>query len=95
MFRYYLKQNELSILSRENRISLINKDCIIFEDVDDWGSWKELSGDRLEKEKKEIEKKKEIENQKQSAQNYVSDLEDFFNGDIEKIQKLMQQNKGV
>jgi hypothetical protein len=95
VFRYYLKQNELSILSRENRISLINKDCIIFEDVDDWGSWKELSGDRLEKEKKEIEKKKEIENQKQSAQNYVSDLEDFFNGDIEKIQKLMQQNKGV
>jgi hypothetical protein len=95
VFRYYLKQNELSVLDREKRISLINKDCLIFEDIDEWGSWKELNGDRIEREKKEIVNKKEIENQKQSVQNYISDLQDFFNGDIEKIQQKMQQNKGV
>lgn len=95
VFRYFLKQNELSILNREKRISLINKDCLIFEDMDDWCAWKELAGNREEKAKKEIEEKKELENQKQSAQDYITDLQDFFNGNIEKMQQKMQQNKGV
>jgi hypothetical protein len=95
VFRYFLKQNDIAALDREKRIMLINKDCLIFEDVDDWCAWKELDGDRAEKSKKEIEEKMEIEKQKQSAQDYVTDLEDFFNGSIEKMQKKMQQNKGV
>lgn len=95
VFRYFLKQNELASLDNEKRISLINKDCFVFEDVDDWCSWKELDGDRREKLKKEIEEQKEVENQKQSAQDYISDLEDFFSGNIEKIQKMMQRNSGV
>lgn len=95
VFRYFLKQNELAALDNEKRISLINKDCFVFEDVDDWCSWKELDGDRREKLKKEIEEQKEVENQKQSAQDYISDLEDFFSGNIEKMQKMMQRNSGV
>lgn len=95
VFRYVLKQNELASLDGEGRIKLINKDCLIFEDIDDWSAWKELDGDRWTKSKKEIEEKKEIEKQKQSAQEYISDLEDFFSGNIEKMQKMMQCNKGV
>jgi hypothetical protein len=95
VFRYFLKQNDISVLNREQRISLINKDCFVFEDVDDWCSWKELDGDRLEKSKKEIEEKQEIEKQKQSAKEYITDLEDFFSGNFDKIQKMMEKNKGV
>lgn len=78
VFRYFLKQNDIASLDREKRISLINKDCLIFEDIDDWCAWKE-----------------ELESQKQSVQDYVTDLEDFFNGNFDKIQKKMQKNKGV
>lgn len=95
VFRYFLKQNDIAALDREKRIMLINKDCFIFEDVDDWCSWKELAGDKAEKSKKEIEEKKELENQMQFFQDYVTDLEDFFNGNFDKMQKKMQQNKGV
>jgi len=95
VFRYFLKLNELSFHDRDGRIKLINKDCLIFEDIDDWSAWKELEGDRVEKSKKAIEEKKEIKKQKQSAQDYMSDLDDFFNGNIEKMQKLMQQNTNV
>lgn len=95
VFRYFLKQNDIAVLDREKRIMLINKDCFVFEDMDDWCSWKELDGDRTEKSKKEIEEKKELENQMQWVQDYVTDLEDFFNGNFDKMQKKMQQNKGV
>jgi hypothetical protein len=95
VFRYHLKQNELSSLNREARIKLINKDCILFEDVDDWSAWKELADVRIEKEKKEISKKQETEKSSVYSEKYNDALNDLFNGGIEAIQKIMSQNSNV
>lgn len=95
VFRYLLKQNELSSLTEEDRIKLINKDCILFEDVDDWSNWTELADDRIEKEKKEINRKREIEKSSIYNDKYNDALSDFFNGGVEAIQKIMSQNNNV
>lgn len=95
VFRYLLKQNEMASLTRDERIRVINKDCIVFEDIDEWSSWKEVKDDK-EENKKILERNKEaIEKNKQEAEEYVSDLNDFFSGNFDKIQKKMQQNKGI
>lgn len=95
VFRYFLKQNDLSILDREARIKLINKDCIVFEDIDDWSAWKELADVRIEHEKKEIKKKEEIDKSSVYGEKYSDALKDFFNGGLDAIQKIMSQNNNV
>lgn len=95
VFRYYLKQSNLSGLDKESRVKMINKDCILFEDIDEYSSWKEVDGDDYLSKKKIVDKlKKDIEYKKE-VDEYLTDLGDFFNGNIEKMQKKMIQNKGV
>lgn len=95
VFQYHLKQNEMAALSRVDRIKVINRDCFIFEDVDNWCMWKESEYERELKVKKQESNKNFVDKNKEQVNEYISDLNDFFNGDFEKIQKKMQKNHGV
>ncbi len=96
VFRYYLKDHEFSSLNHDERKSKINRECMIHEDMDDYGHWLELGGEREEQEKKAMMTKIEVEKAMEYQEKYSDVLKDFFSGgSIEALQKMMQKNSNV
>ena len=95
VFRYVLKQNDFAALKHEDRITKINRECLVCEDMDDWGHWEELGGTREEQEKKALQQKITDEKMSEYTEKYSDALTDFFNGGIESLQKMMAKNTNV
>lgn len=93
IFHYVLKAGEFSILNDEGRISKINRECRIFEDMDDWSHWKEYLGDDINN-KKSLIKNKVVENLAEYSEKMTEAVDSLFNGDVDAIAKLMTKNNG-
>lgn len=94
VFRYVLKANEFATLKPEDRISKINRECQIFEDVEDWGHWIDLGGENEEPDKRTIQQKKIDEKMTVYGEKMRDALDDFFSGNVDSLQKMMQKNDG-
>lgn len=94
VFRYYMKQNDFSALSQEDRISKIDRECLICEDMDDWGHWEELGGSREEQNKKAMQEKAIQEKQTVYGEKMNDAMNSFFNGDISKLVEIIAKNPG-
>jgi hypothetical protein len=95
VFRYYLKANDFASLSYEDRVRKINHECLVFEDMDDYGRWVELGGRRREEEVKvEVKKKVSEEKMTEYGEKMTDALSNFFNGDLEGLSKIMSKNSG-
>lgn len=91
VFLYVIKPNEFSCLSKEERKQKINRECIIFEDMDDWSVWQELDGSATDNFKQKI-----IDKQKQEYDAKYNDaLADFFSGNISSISKVMSSTSSL
>lgn len=95
VFRLNLKSHEYASLSHNDRRSKINRDCMLFEDMDEWSHWEELGGSREQNEKEAMAKKQQASKMTSYGEKYTDSLDDFFNGgSIEAMQKMMQKNDG-
>jgi hypothetical protein len=94
VFRYNLKANEFATLSYDDRKSKINRECLVFEDMDDFGHWEELGGVAEENDKNALVKKKKEEDMTNYGEKMNDALGDFFNGGVEAMQKMMSKNDG-
>lgn len=93
VFRLNLKSHEYASLSHDDRRSKINRDCMLFEDMDEWSHWEELGGAREDSEKEALAKKQQMSKMTSYGEKYNDSLDDFFNGgSIESMQKMMQKN---
>jgi hypothetical protein len=94
VFRYKLKLHEFSSLKHDERKSKINRECHVFEDIDEFGHWEELGGINEENNKESLEKKKKEEEATVYGEKMSDALEDFFSGNLDSIQKMMEKNPG-
>jgi hypothetical protein len=95
VFRLNLKSHEYASLTYDDRRFKINRDCMIFEDMDEWSHWEELGGTLEDSEKEALAKKQQMSKMTSYGKKYNDSLDDFFNeGSIESMQKMMQKNSG-
>lgn len=94
VFRYFLKGTEYSGLSQEDRIKKLNRECQVFEDFDDWGHWEDLGGSTEENDKQTLQKKVQEEKMTVYGEKMSNAMEDFFNGNVDALSKMMSKNKG-
>jgi len=92
VFRYKLVVNDFAILSRENRKIKINRECQVFEDMDDWGHWQELDGGSDDNKQAIVDKQK-LEKQLEYNEKYNNALDDFFSGNTDNISKIMDAKR--
>jgi hypothetical protein len=88
VFRYVLKANDFAVLKPEDRVAKINRECHVFEDVDDWGHWEELGGKREEAFKKDMEAKKKEQDMLDYSETYSEALAKFFAGDLDAMTRF-------
>lgn len=91
VFRYVVKANDFVSLKLEERVAKINRECHIFEDVDDWGHWEELGGKREEQFKKDMEAKRKEQDRLDYSDKYSEALTKFFAGDAEAMTKFTER----
>lgn len=95
VFRYYVKQSALAGLTHDERVSKINCDCKLFEDMDDWGHWEDMGGIREEEEKRVLKIKKEREKTLEETEKYNEALRNFFNGDSDAMKNYITASDKV
>jgi hypothetical protein len=91
---YYLKANDFSALSGVERMERIKRECMVHEDMDDWGHYLELANTEESRQwqyKRDKETKEREEEQKQDEENYTPAVNDFFNGSVDKIAEMMKK----
>jgi hypothetical protein len=90
VFHYTLNVQEFSMLDEEDGIEKILKECIFFEDLDSFEHWYEIFGLKnnlvLNEDKKGSVEKTTYEKKYEDA------LGNFFNGDVESLQKMMSSS---
>jgi hypothetical protein len=94
VFQLNLKANDFALLDREKRISKINRECLIFEDIEDLHHFEDLNGLDSDDDKRKLENKVKEEKITAYGEKMSSALDDLFSGNVDAISKIMSKNTG-
>lgn len=78
----------INLTDAEKRIKM-NHDAMVFEDMDNWSHWEETIGDSLERDLEEIRNRNEQNQIQEAKEQKAIILEEFFNGHLDSVSKLM------
>lgn len=91
VFRFFAATDEFKDLGIGACRDKIERDCKIFEDMDDWYIWEELVGDKVLKLRNEIDRKFLKDNRKDKVGDILRDF--FATGNSKELVDMMSKSK--
>jgi hypothetical protein len=91
IFRFKLYGADFDNITYDEKVTKINHQCQIFEDMDDWSHWEETVGDNEIDDKRTLEEKIKQEKESVYGEKYKNALDDFFNGNIDSMSDVMKK----